>query len=175
MYISTHIYGVCTSLTYKTNPNLRNPSCAVPSSEDWERSPSLWASLVLPVSFCETLHVGQRSTHCVLVCSPHLQSTLWSCRHWDIIFAFSRSTHDHPHIQTLVGKPDVLAKACGRKGKVFGNKSPLFQQIELYVIWKINECVRGFTCFPNRLQGFFKAEFMGLESWFHCYGQLLLL
>lgn len=47
--------------------------------------------------------------------------------YWDAI---------HPHLQTLVGKPDVLAKACGRKGKVFGNKSPLFEQIELILLGK---------------------------------------
>lgn len=95
--------------------------------------------------------------------------------YWEIIFAFSGNVHIHSHVQTFVGKPDLLVKACGRKGKVFGKKSPLFQQIELYVIWKINECVLGFACFPNRLQGFLKAEFMGLESWSHCYEQLLRL
>lgn len=59
----------------------------------------------------------------------------------------------------------MLAKACGRKGTVFGNTSPLFEQIELYVTWKINECVQGLRVSPIDCR-VFKAEFMGLERWF---------
>jgi hypothetical protein len=55
----------------------------------------------------------------------------------------------------------MLVKAHGRKAKVSANKSSLFEEIEYFIIWKINECVQGLTCFPIDLRGFSMISFGG--------------